>query len=224
MISVIVEEQAICLPERLRSLADFRHWTRTEEFPDKRRIDFIAGQVEIEMSPPRIGTHVLLVEEFHAVLGTIVRDEDMGHVLTETSRVVSGEADLSAGPDLTFISWDSLRTGRVRYVSDNQEAEGAPDLVVEVISDSSVSKDTRRLPAAFFKAGVREFWLADGRGDEVRLTLHRRGRRSFEPVPAGKDGFAPSEVFRRSFRLTRRPGPVASTVVYRLLVKAPGKH
>ncbi len=36
-----------------------------------------------------------------------------------------------------------------RYV----ELEGAPDLVVEIVSDSSVAKDTQRLPPRYAAAG-----------------------------------------------------------------------
>jgi Uma2 family endonuclease len=44
-----------------------------------------------------------------------------------------------------------------RYI----DVEGPPDLIVEIVSDTSVAKDTRRLPEAYFRAGVAEFWLAD---------------------------------------------------------------
>ena len=60
--------------------------------------------------------------------------------------------------------------GRVRLVpkassetADYIEIEGPPDLIVEIVSDSSVCKDTKRLPAAYFAAGVPEFWLVDAR-------------------------------------------------------------
>jgi hypothetical protein len=39
---------------------------------------------------------------------------------------------------------------------------------------SSLAKDTRRLPAAYHKAGVAEFWLVDARGPDVTFTIHRR--------------------------------------------------
>ena len=45
--------------------------------------------------------------------------------------------------------------------------------MIEIVSDSSVAKDTRRLPAAYHKAGVGEFWLVDARGPETSFTIHR---------------------------------------------------
>jgi hypothetical protein len=67
----------------------------------------------------------------------------------------------------------------------------------------SECQDTRRLPPAYFRAGIREYWLVDARGDEVQLTIHQRGEESFEPVPVDDEGFQRSGVFRAGFRLQR---------------------
>ena len=80
--------------------------------------------------------------------------------------------------------------------------EGPPDLIVEVVSDSTVRKDTRRLPQAYFAAGVREFWLVDGR-KELTFVVHARGQSKFEAVEADAEGFQTSVVLGTSFRLDR---------------------
>lgn len=59
--------------------------------------------------------------------------------------------------------------------------------MVEIVSDSSVQKDTQRLPSAWFAVGLQEYWLADARGESLLFTTHRRGE----------------EVFGRRFRLER---------------------
>jgi Uma2 family endonuclease len=51
------------------------------------------------------------------------------------------------------------------------EILGSPDLVVEIVSDSSVRKDTTLLRDAYWKAGVREYWLFDARGAEIRFDI-----------------------------------------------------
>jgi Uma2 family endonuclease len=48
-------------------------------------------------------------------------------------------------------------------------------MIVEAVSDSSVHKDTKRLPKACFLAGVREYWLADARREPFVFRIHRRG-------------------------------------------------
>jgi Uma2 family endonuclease len=84
-----------------------------------------------------------------------------------------------------------------RYV----EVEGPPDLIVEIVSDTSVDKDTRRLPDAYFRAGVTEYWLADARSGELFFRIHHRGATAFEPAPVDEDGYQHSQVFDRAFRL-----------------------
>jgi Uma2 family endonuclease len=83
------------------------------------------------------------------------------------------------------------------------EIEGAPDLVVEIVSDGSTAKDTRRLPPAYHRAGVREFWLIDARREQLFFQIHHHGPAGFDPAPADADGFQTSLVFHAGFRLLR---------------------
>ena len=57
------------------------------------------------------------------------------------------------------------------------------------------------MPAAYFAAGVREFWLADARGQEPIFLIHSRGAGGFEPVVPDAAGFQASAVLGRGFRL-----------------------
>jgi Uma2 family endonuclease len=114
-------------------------------------------------------------------------------------------------PDVVFLSHHSIESGRVRLVPKTSaepdryvELEGPPDLIVEIVSDSSVTKDTRRLPAAYWRAGVEEFWLVDARGETLLFQIHRRGRSAYEAILPDADGFQYSAVFETRFRLTRR--------------------
>jgi Uma2 family endonuclease len=83
------------------------------------------------------------------------------------------------------------------------EVEGPPDLIVEIVSDSSAAKDTERLPAAYWRAGVREFWLADARGATLVFQIHRPGPSAYEPVEPDADGYQYSPVLAHRLRLTR---------------------
>ena len=79
------------------------------------------------------------------------------------------------------------------------ELKGTPDLVVEIVSDDSFAKDTRRLPRPYFRAGIPEFWLIDARGERLRFEIHRRGKKGFEPVSPGPLGEQRSLVLRGRF-------------------------
>jgi Uma2 family endonuclease len=198
--SVVFEEQ-VEIPLDLRSLAEFRRWALSDCFPEQGRIDYLAGRIEVDMSPEDFFCHGTLKVELVRVLSQRVKDAGSGHLVSDRTRVSSPEADLSAEPDIVFARLVAATTGQPgRYV----ELEGAPDLVVEIVSDRSEAKDTRRLPEAYSRAGVREFWLADARGEEIVFLIHQRGEASFEPVERDSEGFQPSAVLGCRFRLDGR--------------------
>jgi Uma2 family endonuclease len=204
----VVFEEQIEVPLAVRSLDDFRRWALSDEFPETGRIDYIAGRIEVDLAPEDLFCHGTLKSEIASVLQRQVKLGRLGHLLIDSTRVSSPKGDLSAEPDIVFISREALASGRARLVpkAGNEpgryvEVEGAADLVVEIVSDTSVKKDTRRLPAAYFAAGVREFWLADARGQEPIFLIHRPGAGGFEPVVPDAAGFQPSAVFGRGFRL-----------------------
>lgn len=211
MAAALFLEEELRIPLNLGSLADFRHWAGSDAFPDRGRIDYIAGRIEVDMSPEDFFCHGVLNTEILRVLAQHVKETDLGHLVTDRTRVSCPAADLSVEPDVVFVSHQALAAGRVRLVPKTAseegryvELEGAPDLIVEIVSDRSVFKDTRRLPAAYFKAGVREFWLADARGDRLRFQIYARGKAGFKAARPNAAGFQPSTVLGSRFRLDGR--------------------
>jgi Uma2 family endonuclease len=148
--------------------------------------------------------------EIAGVVWRRVKDLRLGETYTDRARVSNVEANLSAEPDVVFVSDASLNLGRVRLVpraaggSDRYlELEGSPELIVEIVSDSSVIKDTQRLPQAYFAAGVAEFWLVDARGAELFFRIHRRGATAYEPADCDPQGHQYSAVLAAWYRLDR---------------------
>jgi Uma2 family endonuclease len=195
------------------SLEEFRRWARSDDFPERGRIDYLAGRIEVDMTPEDYYSHGGLKVEVIGALREIVKASDLGDLRTDRTRISTAEADLSAEPDLVFVSFDSFASGRARLVAKvTEEAdryveiEGAADLVVEIVSDRSVTKDTVRLPVAYWRAGVLEYWLMDARGKELVFRIHHRGPSAYLPAPVDANGFQYSGVFQRWFRLTRRRG------------------
>lgn len=210
MASVIFLDQQIEIPQDLCTLADFRRWVLSDQFPDQGRIDYLGGRIEVDMSPEDLHTHGKLKTELVAVLWQRVKEKQLGELYTDRARVSCPEADLSVEPDLVFVADESLDSQRVRLVpraggeADRYaEMEGAPDLVVEIVSDASVRKDTKRLPEAYYRAGVREFWLVDARGRELLFQVYARGSGGYEATVPDAEGFQSSKVLGCSYRLER---------------------
>ena len=205
--SVIIEEQ-VEIPLDIRSLSDFRRWALSDGFPERGRIDFVAGKIEVDISPKDLFCHGTLKVAVGAKLFQGIEPEDLGHLLTGRTRVSVPAADLSVEPDVLFISYECLDSGRVRLVPKSGgepgryvEVEGPPDLIVEIVSDSSVTKDTQRLPAAYAVAGVPEFWLADARKEPVVFQIHHLIDGAYSVAAADAEGYVRSNVLACRFRL-----------------------
>ena len=208
-VTLVLEEQ-IEVPMDLRSLADFRRWATSDAFPERGRIDYIAGRIVVDMSPEDLHTHGKLKTELAGVLSQRIKQGNLGELYTDRARVSCPEGDVSAEPDVVFVSDSSLDSGRVRLVpkagaaADRYvELEGPPDLIIEIVSDASVRKDSEHLPAAYYQAGVTEFWLIDARGEDLLFRIHHRGPSRYEPAATDADGFQHSAVLDCWYRLQR---------------------
>lgn len=208
--AIVFHPDELRIPASLEFEA-FRAWSRSDDFPARGRIDYLGGEVDIDMSPDEYWTHGALKVAVAARLHQIfVKERRDGVVLSDRARISSPAAGVSAEPDVLVLLQETVRSGRVRLVpkagtSDGRciEAEGPIDLVVECLSDSSVRKDTRVLRDLYARAGVPEYWIADGRAMPCRLTILRLSGGEFEESPRDADGFAVSPLLGRALRLVR---------------------
>jgi Uma2 family endonuclease len=210
-------EPAVVIGDRLRipagahTLAGFCAWRESGCFPEGGRIDFLAGDVEVEMGADDLATHGAVQAALAARLHTLFFERDLGEVFAGRTRFTSRAAGISAEPDVVGVFWESIEEGRVRFAADEEaperyaEIDGPPDLVVEILGDGSVGRDTERLPRLYALAGVRELWLADARSPQLRFEIHRLQGAAYLQVPPDPQGWLRSEQLGRSIRLTRQP-------------------
>jgi len=211
---LLVDDDAVAIPPTVHDLASFRAWTYEDDFPQSGRIDFVSGNIEVDMSPENVLFHSLPKTEVSRVIANTVKLRQLGMVGIDRKRIASVPGDLSAEPDLVFIRYETLKCGAVRLVPgagkgphDYIEIEGSPDLVVEIVSRSSVKKDMHRLPPTYFAAGVGEFWLVDVRPGCFLFQIHHRGDAAWAPAPPREDGWQWSRVLDRWYRLEQHELP-----------------
>jgi len=197
------------IPVSALTQAGFRDWATSDDFPEHIRAAFIEGEIFIEMSNEELEAHILVKTEISRALSTLVRELKLGKFFGDGLLISNEEASVSNNPDASFFTLESFRSGRVRLVPKKdeteryREVEGTPDWVLEVVSDSSVQKDTARLREAYHRAGISEYWLIDARGDEIHFQIlsHRKNGYAATPIRAG---WQRSRVFGRAFRLDRQ--------------------
>ena len=200
--------RSVSIPLTAFTLAGFREWVRSETMPEHGQIFFLGDEIYVDMSPERLGSHGAVKTELTRVLANIVVAEELGEFYADGASVANEPAGLSNEPDAVFVSYRSFETGRVRLVptadgKDAIEIEGPPDWVLEVVSPSSVGKDTKKLLLRYHTAGIPEYWLVDARGDEIDFQVLVRAADGYRPA-ARRGGWRKSPVFGHSFRLTRR--------------------
>jgi Uma2 family endonuclease len=217
-------EGGLRIPAGVHDFEEFRRWSCSDQFPEQGRIDYLQGDVEVDMSPEELFTHGTPKAAIGAGLYTLIGLPDLGLVFIDRARVVSPGARLSVEPDIVVVLRESLDANRVRPVASTRpgrylELEGAPDLVVEILSDSSVAKDRKRLPHLYAQAGIPELWLTDARREPLSFEIWTLGKDGYTRVPPdgpGPDAWTASPLLRRRFRLRRLDAHGSGFVNYKL--------
>src|SRR4051812_25780568 len=110
------EPDCFTIPAGASTLAGFRAWSRSDTFPERGKIAFIAGEIVIDMSPERLDSHGEVKTEICRVLTHLIARRDLGKFYIDSTRVVNKKADVSNEPDAVFASWDAFTTRRIRKV------------------------------------------------------------------------------------------------------------
>jgi Uma2 family endonuclease len=212
-VTVLTTAEALTVPRWYpTTLDEFREWAANTDngLPEKTRTDFYKGEVWIDMGREQVFTHGLVKTEIASVLRSLTKRLKLGRYFANGVLVTNVAADSSGNPDGTFISFNSIRLGKVSYLEAADEGVneviGTPDMVLEVVSPSSVRKDCDRLREAYWEAGIPEYWLVDARGDEPEFAIFRHGPKGYTEVRKAA-GWVKSNVLGKSFRLIRETGP-----------------
>ena len=207
MSTIVLYDESVIIPDGITDVEAFRRWVHSEEFPEAGRICFLHGDVWVDMSKEQILTHNQLKQEFNLVLGSLVKAQRLGRFFPDGVLLTHDRAQLACQPDGTFVSRQTLKSGRVRLVEGERggylELAGTPDMVLEIVSSSSVEKDTVTLPDLYWRAGIPEYWLVDARSSRLQFDIFQWQSDGYAAVRK-QGGWILSQVFGKSFRLSRR--------------------
>jgi Uma2 family endonuclease len=150
-------------------------------FPnDGKRYEIIDGELYVNPSPHMKHQRVLL--RLAIALSRFVEKHRLGEVFIAPFDVVFSEIDVME-PDLLFIS-----TARM-HVLTQANVKGAPDLVVEVLSDGTRRYDETTKRRRYEHFEVQEYWIVDPIDDSVRI-LRLEGKQ-YERIIVGGDLTSP---------------------------------
>lgn len=204
-------------PEAIGDFAAFRSWTRSKDFPERGEYSFLNGDLWADLTMETL-IHNQIKSLIGVVVGGIILAESLGRFFSDRMRLVHEAARLSSEPDSMFVSHESETSGRVHWEqgATSLEVIGSPDMVLEVVSSTSVEKDTVVLRKLYAAAGIREYWLINPLGGQLSFEILRLTGRRYAAVRKTA-GWIKSPVFGKSFRLIEEPGTAAPQ--YKLLVR-----
>ena len=118
--------------------------------PEGARYELLNGEL-IELTAPRIA-HRRLLGSLYTHVNAFVRENGQGEVFLSPTDVVLTDSD-TVQPDLIFVSVE-----RADIITP-ENIQGPPDLVVEILSPSTASRDWTDKLRLYAERGVREYWL-----------------------------------------------------------------
>ena len=144
---------------------------------DGKRHEIIDGVHYVTASP--VTRHQLIVGNLHFAIKAYLREHDLGEVFLSPLDVLFSDFDI-VEPDLIYLS-------RARWsVLTEANLQGAPDLVVEILSPGTRGRDLGIKRKLYERCGVREYWIVDPEGETIEVLRH-----------AGEGGFERIALLRR---------------------------
>ncbi len=146
-----------------------KRWTYEEYYrlDDDQRYEIIDGN--LLMAPAPDTWHQSWIGELYVILRTHVQKRELGKVFVAPVDVVL-DVENTVQPDLVFIAKANLGIIKQRAIF------GTPDLLIELISPSSVRRDRYDKKELYARFGVKEYWIGDPANKSLEILTLKEGR------------------------------------------------
>ena len=154
---------------------------------DGQYAEYVDGEIIKNMSVTQ--RHDFLTNFLMTVLTFYVSTKKLGRVCGEPYQMKMCIDDKIKGrePDIFFVKSENLdRIGE-------QFFDGAPDLVIEVISPESVMRDTQDKFEEYETAGVKEYWIIDPNRRTANFYGYDENKK-YRMLPISADGLFESRI------------------------------
>ena len=137
-------------------------------FPDDgKRHELIDG--EHHVTPAPLTKHQRISGNLFAALHHHCKHTKQGRVFSAPTDVKFTEIDV-VQPDIVLI------TETRSHLITRENIQGAPDLLIEVVSESTRRRDERLKRTLYEQQGVKEYWIVDPEIDSVKMYELKDGR------------------------------------------------
>ncbi len=144
-------------------------------FPDDgKRHELIDGEHYVTPSPTI--RHQEISGRLHLLIGTWLQDHPIGRIFYAPLDVLFSFYDV-VEPDLLYVSNE-----RAAALLAGKHVTGAPDLVIEIASPGTRSRDETIKRRLYERADVVEYWVVDPDIDVIRVYRRTEGPRFARPI------------------------------------------
>ncbi len=137
---------------------------------DGMRYEIIDG--ELFMSPaPTLG-HQRILGNFYVIIFNFLEKKRLGEVFFAPTDVIFSEINILQ-PDLVFVSHERFE------ILTRENIQGAPDLVIEVLSLGTQKRDRTEKLRQYERFGVQEYWMVNHEKQWVEVWRREGGKLIF---------------------------------------------
>ena len=144
----------------------YRDWLRLPN--DGWKYEVIKGV--LYMNPAPTTTHQRISSNLEFELQLFVRQEQAGLIFYAPTDVYLPGQETPVQPDLLFIAAERQDIIKERGI------EGAPDLIVEILSPGTWWQDLRVKLPLYQDTGVRECWIVDPEAKTIKVHVLQKGQ------------------------------------------------
>lgn len=146
---------------KAHTYADYRR------LPEGAPYQLIGGELVLTPAP---GTrHQVVSFNLGLAMGNFVANNQLGKLLFAPVDVYFGETEVYQ-PDILFVARERLG------IIEPEKINGAPDLIVEILSPTTAYFDLRKKFKVYEKSGVKEYWVVDPEEASIQVFVLREGR------------------------------------------------
>ncbi len=158
--------------------------------PEDERHELIEG--ELLMTPSPVPKHQRISRKIEFILEKFVTENDLGEVFDAPCDVYLDDENV-VQPDILFISKERLN------IIGEKNIQGAPDLAIEIISESSAYRDLVQKKRLYARFGVKEYWIVIPEEKSIEIYILKDGTYTFHNA-YGKDEILKSP-FMKSLKI-----------------------
>ena len=160
------------------------------QLPEDKRYELMEG--EFYMVPSPGWSHQTVLTKIFLALHHHVVSQRLGETRFAPLDVVLSQEDV-VQPDILFVSQERFN------VITEKNIQGAPDLVIEILSPGTAERDRGLKRKLYAKYGVREYWIVDP--DERTVEVMKLGEAGFETASVYRKGEILTSPLLKGFRL-----------------------